>query len=232
MWRTGRSMVGLIVFSVLATSAAQGLQRGADLGAVTPSDTALVRRTKEDMLAAHNERVQSLIDVIEDEDFLWNWPSTVMAAVEVLGEMRAVEASERLVAIIGYPAIRPPGGPPVRQFIHRTPWPTPWWSPPDERTVADALLRVGRPSLPAVVEKLGETSNPVEIEACLQVLFFLTGREGAESALRAASVGKDGAPAARLAKALGMLKDAPAEPSVPPRLRVYLPSVVPKAGGD
>ncbi len=154
-------------------------------------DPAVVQRTREDVLAAHGERVRALVDVVEDKDLLWNKPSTVMAAVELLGEMRAVEAAEPLAAIIGYPDVRPPGGPPFRRFIHKTPWPVPWWSAPEEGSIAEALIKIGRPCLPAVLKKLGETSNPVETEPCLKVLFLLTGRDGAESALKGAGAGKE-----------------------------------------
>ncbi len=89
MLRTGRAVVGLMACLVLVASAAPAPRRAAGLADLMSPDPAVVQRTREDVLAAHGERVRALVDVVEDKDLLWNKPSTVMAAVELLGEMRA-----------------------------------------------------------------------------------------------------------------------------------------------
>jgi len=190
------------------------------------SDPVHIERVKEDMLATRKERVEGLIGIIKDKDLLWNRPPTVMAAVQILGEMRAVEAAKPLVDIIRYPDVRPPWGP--RQYNSRTPWPKrmwplPWWSAPEEGSVCEALVKIGRPCLPAVLETLSWTDDPTHTGRCLQVLYFVLGRDGAESALRAAVAGKEEAPTARLGKALERLKNAPETAEVPPRYTRYLP---------
>jgi hypothetical protein len=221
----GNSLLSLIGACVLAALAAPATQLAPSVDRLISTDAAVVERARGEIVAIHKERVGALIYIIKDNDLLWNKPPTVGAAVQILGEMRAVEAAEPLAAIIGYPDIRPPGGPPFRQYVHRTPWPTPWWSAPDEGSVADSLLKIGRPCLPAVLTKLSETDSTIETELCLKVLFFLTDRDGAASALRAAGAGKEGAQAARLAKALESVKKAPERPEVPERLRAYVPRV-------
>lgn len=197
------------------------------------SDPALVAQARNEILSARKAQVAGFVEIVEDKnDHGYELP-TVRAAIRILGEWRAVEAVDPLVGIIGYPEVRALGRPPSRNYLSAAnAWPSPFWEEPPQASPAEALLRIGQPCVPSVLRKISQTDNYTELVQCMKVLYFLRGRDGAESVLKAAGAGMDGAPAARLAKALDMLKEAPERANVPPGLRAYLPAVSPEAGGE
>jgi len=227
-----------ILLPLLAVAAAAGMSP-ADKAVTEPvrsllsSDPGLVAQARSELLSARKAQVAGLIEIVEDKNWHGYEQATVQAAIQILGEWRAVEAIDALVGIIGYPEVRAVGRPPSRGYVSAaTGWPKLLWEETSESSPAEALVKIGEPCLPSILRKISQTDNYTELKQSLKVLYFLRGRHGAESALKAAGAGVDGAPAARLAKALHMLKEAPERAHVPARLRAYLPAVSPQASSE
>ncbi len=113
----------------------------------------------------------------------------IEASINVLGEMRAVEAIPILAEMISFPRVihddvpkelhrvwrlysRPPGG--VLHVIDS------WEDDIARHPAARALVKIGEPGIPAVVEQLMGYQT---IHPCLLVLVGLRGQDGAEALL-------------------------------------------------
>jgi hypothetical protein len=131
-------------------------------------DGAVIHEAKTELLAARAKLIADLSAIIRDhENQLWRRAS-VHAAILILGEMRAPEAAEVLASYIAFPQQLPPAGrrPVVISAGSTTHWPA-----------AEALIKIGMPCVPALLDKLAQTDNTDEGEACLAVLHALRERD-------------------------------------------------------
>jgi len=173
------------------------------------------RQAEEELLARRRRTVAGLVELLRDRDVLANRRAVAQSAIYLLGEMRAVEAVPALVDIVAYPA--GVSGPEGHRMFEVPPAPRLWWREPPERSPATALIKIGHPCLPAVVEKLRQTGSLTEMKACLDVLYRLLERERAldelQTALDAAETEDE---RAGLRRAVEWMRTAGETPPFPP----------------
>jgi len=223
-----RRPIRLLEFTVLAATVASfatvfaaSSQRNvaADL---LSEDQAVRRQAVEALLAQRKEVVTALIDIIETKANLTERPGSVRAAVELLGAMRAVEAVDPLVDIISFSNARLAGaGHKSLRSSQRLPGL--WWERPLQGTTAHALIEIGQPCIPAVINKIAKTDDLVELKACLKVLVHLRRWTDVADLLHEAVVEEtDQARIRRLQNALAALANMPADDRLPRRIEQIL----------
>jgi len=145
-------------------------------------DYKTVMAAKEEILAERKALVQSLIDILESEEYEPGKDFALQAAMEILGEMRAVEAVPLLAANIGFPHVLASGVEPVAGMTVLQVYM--FGNTPLERMPAvHALVKIGEPAIPKVLAKLAQTGDSTESKHCLRVLLELKGTEGTAALL-------------------------------------------------
>jgi len=133
----------------------------------------------------HQAELREIDDPIRARDILRG----IDASVNVLGEMRSVEAVPILAAMIGFPRVIPED---IPAGLHRA-WGAyngslimsvrlieTWEDDIGRYSAASALVKIGEPCIPAVIEQLMGYQT---IHPCLLVLVGLRGAEGTEALL-------------------------------------------------
>ena len=140
-------------------------------------DVQEIRKVRDELLADRADLIARLVSIIQDEDNLRTRYVSVSAAMFILGEMRATEAVEPLVKHIAFPWVVPPGGeprpgPPLGSSVVR-----PWWRAQETHPAVEALVKIGEPCLPEVLNKLASTGGGSEEASCLCLLVGLRERD-------------------------------------------------------
>jgi len=162
---------------------------------------------RDELLAARADLISALVSIVGDEENQPARPESVRAAMFILGEMRAREAIEVLVANIGFPDTLPPPAEPGRtrimgtHFLH-----TIRSRPLEQRPAVEALTKIGEPCLQPIIDKLATTGDVREIAACIRVLTELRDDDSASLLLaHAIAQGPDHETRQRLLGALDLL---------------------------
>jgi len=181
-------------------------QRGMEgpLAALLSQDRNLVQTAKSELLAARAEEVSALIAIVANDENLVTRSESVGAAMFVLGKMRAIEAAETLAANVAFPDVLPGRAEYLKARVRRPAYPL-GHLPLSRRPAAEALVNIGEPSLPAVIEKLATTGNVTEQVACLQVLHELRGDDSARALEHALACQEDPKKRERLRNSLEFL---------------------------
>jgi hypothetical protein len=162
------------------------------------------QEAKSELLAARAKLITDLSGIIRDHDNQLFRTASVKSAMLILGEMRAPEAAEVLASYIAFPQKLPPAG--RRVVVMRGGSATHW-------PAAEALIKIGAPCVPAVVDKLAHTDNSDEGEACLAVLHALRERDSVSEALgKAIAQERDTKRRFRLEAGLRLLSEGKATP--------------------
>jgi len=158
-----------------------------------------------ELLAARAKLISDLSAIIRDhENQLWRTAS-VSVAMSILGEMRAPEAAEVLASYIAFPQVLPSDGRRLVMIVS-TGSTTHW-------RAAEALIKIGAPCVPAVVDKLAHTDNSDEGEACLAVLHALLERDSVSQVLeKAIARERDAKSRSRLEAGLTLLSEGKVTP--------------------
>lgn len=128
---------------------------------------------------------------------------SVRDAMAMLGELRAAEASETLAKHIGFPlATHPETG--EQGPLHRA-----LRSPELKGSLPAiaALVKIGEPSLDAIIDKLQTAESSLERRACQEVLKQLNPRCSVRARLQTAMDKADQSSRERLRQTLELLKD-------------------------
>jgi hypothetical protein len=133
---------------------------------------------KTELLAARAKLIADLSAIIRDHENQRQRTASVRSAMFILGEMRAPEAAEVLASYIGFPQQLPSDG--QRHVVvtrggSGRSWPA-----------AEALIKIGMPCVPAVLDKLAQTDSTYDGEACLAVLDALRQRDSVSEVLEKA----------------------------------------------
>jgi hypothetical protein len=123
------------------------------------------------VLKAKNEIVSFLHDVILDENSP-QYPAAAVSAIRLLGELRAKESVDLLASRIAFPA--PSGG---KRVILRLP------DLAQDYPAVGALIEIGAPSVPAVLNVLSENSDALSLQNASWVLLQVLGDKCARLAL-------------------------------------------------
>lgn len=131
-------------------------------------------QAKNEVLSARNLVISSLIALINEkgnEDAQWEFGSTqVKTAVEVLGEMRAAEAAETLAKFVEKGKYGKELGPGV---------------------VGLALVKIGKPSVQAVLARVRASTDQEVIWSCCEVIRGVEGKDLGPVVLRLAMERED-----------------------------------------
>lgn len=165
-------------------------------------------KAQQELLAARTKLISELIEIVADKQNYIQIATrdSVRRAMFILGEMRAIEATEVLVANIGFPDVLPRG---AQEWPFASPPHTIASCPLKTWPAVEALIKIGEPSCKLVLDKLATTTSSSEDGACIRVLFELLGRDRASAVLKDAIAGEqDSKRRERLSGALGLLLEA------------------------
>jgi len=181
------------------------------------------QRAFNEAIAARKMLIDSLIGVLGSDTLRMTNPDSVRLSMLLLGSVRAVEAVPALVGIVAWPSVNYKTGAgraeaaeavEEREFVNGGGRNMPHtWGHFDLHSMpaVEALVSVGHPCIPAVLDKLRLSDNRPEIEACLRVVVELDGRTGCGVLLAQEALDeKDGARQRRLTMALQYLSYFPA----------------------
>jgi hypothetical protein len=163
-----------------------------------------LEEAQSELLAARAKLIADLSGIIRDHENQRHRTAAVHSAMFILGEMRAPEAAEVLAEYIGFPQVLPPG----RGILVIPGGMGRRWRP-----AAEALIKIGAPCVPAVVDKLAHTDNSDEGEACLAVLDALRKRDSVSQVLeKAIARERDAKRRSRLEAGLSLLSEGQVAP--------------------
>jgi hypothetical protein len=143
------------------------------------------------IIAARKELIASLLQAIKDETnrTMAAKRGSTLAAVRILGELRAVEAADVLTEYITLP-----DDPEVLTLGVKADASRPSWvmgessifdRPLSNWQTVEALVAIGEPCLPSVMKRLQRSGADIRgIAACTRVLTELKGKEGAAALLK------------------------------------------------
>ena len=153
-------------------------------------DSSARDKAEQEILNSRKELTEALVAVIKDEKnrTLAVHRDSVLRAVYILGDMRAVEAIDVLTEYINLDDTPWLTGP--RPFDEIVSSDQPCFA--DHFTndlgrwrTAEALVKIGEPCIPAVLKRLSDAnSEDYSLETCVRVLLELRGREGAAALVR------------------------------------------------
>jgi len=168
-------------------------------------DGALLQEAESELLAARAKLIADLSGIIRDHENQRRRKASVEAAMFILGEMRAPEAAGVLASYIAFPHQLPSDGQRrvvVISGVGLMHWPA-----------AEALIKIGMPCVPAVLDKLADTDNSDQGEACLAVLHALLERDSVSEVLgKAIARERDAKRRFRLEAGLRLLSDGKVTP--------------------
>jgi hypothetical protein len=135
------------------------------------------------ILAAREKTIDALLGFLQERGREGMDTDSVRRAIYLLGEIRATKASYHLVDIIAFPfmnakAENPEPGPSVGMGILGK-------KAEEVLPAVEALIKIGQPCLPDILQKIGSTTNIIEVKACLRVLIVLNGTAHAKEMLEA-----------------------------------------------
>ena len=194
----------------------------ASVSGLLSGDAAVRRHTSDAITAKRKEVVSALVDLIRDAGNLQDRPESVAAAVRLLGELRAAEGVEAIVGVMKHRA---------NSNGSVTRLPGFWWDKPLEGTPEYALIQIGEPCVPALIETLASSD---EIRGgCLCVLVHLHSRAEVASLLHEAVVREpDQERLRRLMNALSALGEMPPEDKLPRSMEEVISKQGERAGGQ
>lgn len=204
-----REVVGLILAAaVVVVSAASSVGAGSsdpDLQHLLSKDQAVRQQASASILARRNEVIAGLVGIVRDKENLADRPGCVAAAVKLLGELRASEGVDAIIGVMEYQA---------QSNLNVARLPGFWWEKPLEGTPAYALIQIGQPCVPVLVEALARTDSVRG--GCLCVLVHLRSwGEVAEILHKAVLNEPDQKRMHRLQYALSALGEMPPEGKLP-----------------
>lgn len=123
------------------------------IGKIRSSNLALQKEGGRELLQQRKELISSLINILKqgDKNAEGEKRSSLVAAIDVLGEMRAIEAVDILVDYIKFPASDK-----LVVFYKIIP-------PSEIYPAVKALIKIGKPSLPAVLRVLKESTDEKDV---------------------------------------------------------------------
>jgi hypothetical protein len=119
------------------------------------------------------EEIQRLLAVVREQGLAEREPETLAKAIERLGELKAKQAIDDLILLLAFkkPIQIDPKSPPIRPI-------PPWVRYP----ASGALIKIGRPAVPALVRAIERTStDAVESENALKSIMLIFRDEPAEA---------------------------------------------------
>ena len=153
------------------------------------SDCASIRDVaKKRILEERKKMISELVEMIDDAENHTYRPDTVTKSIETLGETRAVDGIDVLVKYIGYPFVMHPdageGAIPEGGGRNRPPVPFRYSAVKFRYPAAKALIHIGTPCIPKVIEKAAETESGHERRVCVAVLRELDPHSRAREAVQ------------------------------------------------
>ncbi len=130
------------------------------------------KKAQNELLAARSKLISDLSKIVDDKNIQIKRTDSVLKAMFILGEMRAVEAVDVLVANIAFPDNLPPDTTFRRNVtvglsgtIRTRPFRT--------CRAVEALTKIGQPCIKAIINELATTDGMSERYACIRVLIEL-----------------------------------------------------------
>jgi hypothetical protein len=195
-------VIHLVWAATVSGEAFRGLQQSiADLSA---ADSRSVQRAQKDLLKARQIVIAELIRFISDKENLRRKYRASSRCMDILGHYRATEAIETLIDDIGYPL-----GPVLARIDLGTSF-----GVPDRYPAVDALVEIGHPAIPALLNRL-RRAEPVPglfHRLTVKVIVAFLGKDGAHVRLKEELVDAAGAENDNLKIALRELQSLPKKP--------------------
>ena len=135
------------------------------------------QQAKQQILAERKAMTSELSAIVADPENHVYRAESVRKAMELLGELRALEGIEVLVTYIGFPWVHHPDageypGPPTggknKPPLKGSPGASKWRA--EQFPAIGALINIGEPCIDAVITKLSTTDNVLEHRVCTAVL--------------------------------------------------------------
>jgi len=145
-WRVVKASAAMVL--AITSLGVEGQGQMDAIGKIRSSNLALQEEGERELLQQRKELISSLINILEqgDKNAKREKRSSQVAAINVLGEMRATQAVDILVDYIEFRASD-------ELIMHRL-------TPPSEVFPAvKALIKIGKPSLPPVLRALKESTD-------------------------------------------------------------------------
>lgn len=173
------------------------------------------QQAKQQILAERKKMTSELSAIVADPENHVYRPESVRKAMELLGELRALEGIEVLVTYIGFPHVHHPdageypdtGGGKNKPVLKGSPGEAKWLA--EQFPAIGALINIGEPCIDAVISKLSTTDHPLEQTACTAVLKHLQQHPSVREKLRQAIPKVLPRKRAALEKALKALDEQP-----------------------
>ncbi len=218
--RNTRLRVALVIAVGIAVTHGVGPRcRAADTqpaAAITSDQEDTRHRAYEEVLRARTEMINILRGVLRDWRLGRANYDSVELSMRLLGKIRAIEAVPELVSLVGLPKVyyvvmagSANGAKDDNGDVYQGDWqiaPQRWEDSLDLFPAVGALVAIGEPSIPPVLDKLRVSDDPLEIGPCVGVLVQLKGRTDSGLLLtRTALEEKDEARRSHLVSALTYL---------------------------
>jgi hypothetical protein len=161
-------MISLFLFACFSWALAADQETSELVQRIRAKDSEVRREAKEEIIAGRKRTISALLDVVEDSST--NDHHSVALAIFCLGEMRAVESINVLVEKIVFPYGGQGWGHPkfggysagVEARSVRE-----WY------VAVDALLKIGEPCIPSIINRLSMANTRRENDACKALLLLL-----------------------------------------------------------